>query len=190
MEELEKSHPQSTIEVENEYAVKLEQKEREEEKYKQLEQYENDKNKLIAKLNSITKEKVKQRQGYFTSLKNLKTYNLNIQQQEKEKYDLQQVYNSLASEIVIEKNVFTIIQKEMQEKAILLDNLNNLNTSLQNQNIENQIAQKDLLSKLEQEELKLKQEALDKQNIEREKQELLIQIKRQKKGKSKFKISI
>jgi hypothetical protein len=48
MENLEKSIHQSTIEVENKYTVRLKQKEREEEKYKQqLQQYENYKNKLI-----------------------------------------------------------------------------------------------------------------------------------------------
>jgi hypothetical protein len=44
MEKLEKRFHQSTIDVEDEYKVKLDEKEREEEKYKtQLQQYENDK---------------------------------------------------------------------------------------------------------------------------------------------------
>jgi hypothetical protein len=38
-ENLEKSYHQSTTDVEDEYKVKLEAKEREEEKYKQLQQY-------------------------------------------------------------------------------------------------------------------------------------------------------
>jgi hypothetical protein len=47
--------------------------------------------------------------------------------------------------------------------------------------MENQNARNELLSKLEQEELKLKQKVLDKENIEKEKQDLLIQMEEQKK---------
>jgi hypothetical protein len=78
---------------------------------------------------------------------------------------LQQAYNSLVNDIAIQKNLFTINLKEILNKYILLNNLKNQYTSLQNQNVQNQIAQKDLLSKLEQEQSKLKQEVLDKQNI-------------------------
>jgi hypothetical protein len=65
---------------------------------------------------------------------------LNIQKREKEKHNLQQAYNSLVSDIEKQKNLFTFNQKEIQDKAILLDNLNNQYTSLQNQNTQNQIA--------------------------------------------------
>jgi hypothetical protein len=101
---------------------------------------------------------------------------LNLQQREKEKHDLQQAYNLLAIEIEKQKSLFAINQKEMQDKAVLLTQVNNQYTTLQNQNMQNKNAQKDLLSKLEQEELKLKQKVLDKQNVEKEKQDLLIQM--------------
>jgi hypothetical protein len=94
---------------------------------------------------------------------------------------MQQAYNSLESEIEKHKYQSLINQKEMLNKVSLLTQLNNLKTSLQNQNLQNQIAQKDLLSKLKQEELKLKQEVFDKQNIERQRQELLIEIEKEKK---------
>jgi hypothetical protein len=72
IDKLEQSLYQSTIEVENKYAVKFNEKLREEEKYKQqLQQYENDKKKL----------------------ENI--YNFNIQQRENEKQKIQQQYNSL-----------------------------------------------------------------------------------------------
>jgi hypothetical protein len=78
MEELEKSFHQSTIEVEDEYRVKLEEKEREEEKYKQpLQQYENEKNKLIAELNSIRDEKEKKHKNILHLMKYLKMKNKN-----------------------------------------------------------------------------------------------------------------
>jgi hypothetical protein len=118
IEELEKSYHRSTIDVENKYAVRLDQKEREEEKYKQLQQNENDKKKL----------------------ENI--YNLNIQQRENEKQKIQQQYNSLVIEIEKQKNLFTINQKEIVNKSILLDNLKNQYISLQNQKVQNQIAQK------------------------------------------------
>jgi hypothetical protein len=108
MEELEKSHCQSTIEVDDEYRAKFDEKLREEEKYKQqLQQYENDKKKL---------ENV---------------YNFNIQQRENEKQKIQQAYNSLVSEIAIQKNLFSINQKQIEEKAALLIQLNNQYTTLQ-----------------------------------------------------------
>jgi hypothetical protein len=105
---------------------------------------------------------------------------LNLQQRENEKQEMKQGYKLLGSEIEKQKSLFTINQKEIQDKATLFTQLNNLNSSLPNQNIQNQITQKDLLSKLEQEELKLKQEAHDKQNIERQSQDLLIQMEKEK----------
>jgi hypothetical protein len=51
---------------------------------------------------------------------------------------LQKVYYSLVSENEKHKNLFVTNQKEMQEKALLLTQLNNLNISLQNKNIQNQ----------------------------------------------------
>jgi hypothetical protein len=158
MEELQKSHHQSTIEVENEYAVKFDEKLRGEEKYKQqLQQYENDKKKL----------------------ENI--YNLNIQQRENENQKIQQAYNSLVIEIEKQKNLFTINQTEILNKSILLDNLKKQYIILQNQNMQNKIEQKNLFSKLEQEQSKLEQEKLHKENIEKENRDLLMEMEERKK---------
>jgi hypothetical protein len=95
----------------------LEQKEREEEKYKQqLQQYENDKNKL----------------------ENI--YNLNLQQRENENQKIQQAYNSLVVEIEKHKNQSLINQQEIQQKVLLLNQLNKKYITLQNQNMQNQNA--------------------------------------------------
>jgi hypothetical protein len=118
MEELQKSYHQSTIEVDDEYRIKFDEKLKEEEKYKQLQQNENDKKKL----------------------ENI--YNLNIQQRENEKQKIQQQYNLLVIEIEKQKNLSTINQTEIVNKSILLDDLKKQYITSQNQNIQNQIAQK------------------------------------------------
>jgi DNA integrity scanning protein DisA with diadenylate cyclase activity len=88
------------------------------------------------------------------------TYNLNIQLRKKEKRDLQQVYNSLVIKIEKQKNLFTINQKEILNKATLLVQINN-------QYIQNLNRQKDLLSKLQQEQSRFEQERLHKENLEK-----------------------